>query len=451
MTVMIDRRVILRAGMATLATGAMGATLAASPAGAETVDDHAWTDPETGHRIIRLSSQPGTKALYFHQNGYTPQGDELVVSSPKGIDAINLATRTQRSIVEQGDIVLLFCGRKTRRVFFTRKQAGGTDSTAEATPDKPLTIWAADIDSGRVDEVATVTRGSIASINADETLLLGSYAEQEFALQPGTKGRDDKTGQSVFSAVGPDGKPLSFADAKEVRMNDRLEARIPMVMFTVGIPSGEVKVVHKATDWLNHLQFSPTDPDLIMFCHEGPWHKVDRIWTVRTDGSELQKIHTRMMNMEIAGHEFFSPDGKVIWYDLQTPRGEDFWLASHDIATKKKTWYHLQRDEWSVHFNVAPDGSVFTGDGGDENMVAKAKNGKWIYLFRPEAIPDVAGIKAANSDDLVRPGVLRPEKLVDMRRHDYKLEPNITFTPDMRGIVFSSNMHGEIHVYMVEI
>ena len=29
------------------------------------------------------------------------------------------------------------------------------------------------------------------------------------------------------------------------------------------------------------------------------------------------------MNMEIAGHEFFSADGRTIWYDLQTPRGED--------------------------------------------------------------------------------------------------------------------------------
>ncbi len=34
------------------------------------------------------------------------------------------------------------------------------------------------------------------------------------------------------------------------------------------------------------------------------------------------------MNMEIAGHEFFDVDGKTIWYDLQTPRGEVFWLAS---------------------------------------------------------------------------------------------------------------------------
>jgi oligogalacturonide lyase len=44
-------------------------------------------------------------------------------------------------------------------------------------------------------------------------------------------------------------------------------------------------VIVASNDWLNHVQFSPTDPGLIMYCHEGPWHEVDRIWTIRTDGS----------------------------------------------------------------------------------------------------------------------------------------------------------------------
>ncbi len=83
-----------------------------------------------------------------------------------------------------------------------------------------------------------------------------------------------------------------------------------------------------------------------MFCHEGAWHEVDRIWTIRADGSGLTKIHTRTMNMEIAGHEFFSADDSSIWYDLQTPRGLDFWLASYRIATGKRAWYHLQQNEW---------------------------------------------------------------------------------------------------------
>ena len=46
------------------------------------------------------------------------------------------------------------------------------------------------------------------------------------------------------------------------------------------------------------------------------------------------------------GHEFFSNDGKTVWYDLQTPRSLVFWLAGYDIATGKRTWYHHERDEW---------------------------------------------------------------------------------------------------------
>jgi len=251
--------------------------------------------------------------------------------------------------------------------------------------------------------------------------------------------------------LGPDGKPLTFAERKEVMMNNRLNAKIPMAMFTVNTQTGEVKTILQTTDWLGHLQFSPTDPNLIMFCHEGPWHRVDRIWTIRADGSDLKKIHTRTLNMEIAGHEFFSNDGKMIWYDLQTPRGEDFWLAGYEIATGKRTWYHLQRDEWSVHFNVSRDGTLFGGDGGDSEMVAHAKDGKWLNLFYPEIIPDVAGIKNPNSDELIRTGFFRSERLVNMSKHNYQLEPNLSFTPDGKWIVFRSNMFGPTHVFAVEV
>ena len=84
------------------------------------------------------------------------------------------------------------------------------------------------------------------------------------------------------------------------------------------------------------------------------------------------KIHTRTMAMEIFGHEFWSADGKTIWYDLQTPRGEDFWLAGYQVETGERTWYHLQRNEWSIHFNVSRDGTLFCGDGGDPGQVARA-------------------------------------------------------------------------------
>jgi oligogalacturonide lyase len=108
----------------------------------------------------------------------------------------------------------------------------------------------------------------------------------------------------------------------------------------VNTGTGEMKTILRSTDWLNHVQFSPTDPSMLLFCHEGPWHKVDRTWTIRTDGTGLTQIHHRTMNMEIEGHEFFSVDGRTIWYDLQTPRSEVFWLAGYELATGRRTWYH---------------------------------------------------------------------------------------------------------------
>ena len=155
--------------------------------------------------------------------------------------------------------------------------------------------------------------------------------------------------------------------------------------------------------------------------------------------------------MEIAGHEFFGADGKTIWYDLQTPRGEDFWVAGYEIATGARTWYHLQRDEWSVHFNVSTDGSLFAGDGGDEGQVAHAQNGKWIYLFRPVLNSRADSAQIPDRARLIKPGVFHSEKLVNMSKHDYSLEPNVNFTPDGKWIVFRSNMFGPTHVFAVEV
>jgi oligogalacturonide lyase len=129
-------------------------------------------------------------------------------------------------------------------------------------------------------------------------------------------------------------------------MQQRLAAKLPMALYTINIKSGEVKEFYHSTDWLNHVQFSPTDPQLMMYCHEGPWHEIDRIWTIRIDGSNRRLMHKRTMDMEIAGHEFFGP-GNMIWYDLQTPKSQVFWLAGVNVVTDKRIRYKVPREEWS--------------------------------------------------------------------------------------------------------
>ena len=137
--------------------------------------------------------------------------------------------------------------------------------------------------------------------------------------------------------------------------------------------------------------------------------------------------------MEIAGHEWFSADGSTIWYDLQQPRGQTFFVEGHNVKTGKKTKYQMQRNEWSIHFNTAKDDKLFCGDGGDSGQVAHAPDGRWIYLFRPD------------KDHFVS------TRLVNMKNHNYKLEPNVHFSPDSKWVIFRANFEGIENVYAVEL
>jgi oligogalacturonide lyase len=376
-----------------------------------------WVDPDTGHRVVRLTDEPGSASLYFNQNAYTADGKKLVYTTPGGISVFNLETRASKAVVT-GRVRVIVTGRKSQNVYYLKGDA----------------VYSTDVDTGATREIAKIPpRSSVATVNADETLLAGTYTER------------DAPAVNVTQPQAP--QQLDQAADKEDSMERRLAARIPMGLFIVDVKTGAVTTIHKSTDWLNHLEFSPTDPTLLMFCHEGPWHKVDRLWTIRTDGSHITKIHTRTMAMEIWGHEFWSQDGKTIWYDLQTPRGEVFWLAGYNVDTGERSWYHLERNEWSIHFNVSKDGKLFAGDGGDPGQVAHAKDGEWLYLFRPELTPN----RGVGDKSFVKPGVLRAERLVNMQKHQYRLEPNVSFTPDQKWIVFRSNMFGPTYTFAVEV
>ena len=376
-----------------------------------------WVDKDTGHRIIRISDEPGSSTFYFHQNAYTASGDKLVFSTPEGLSTYDFKTKKIEQIVE-GRTGLVVVGKKTRKVFYMKGD----------------TVYETDVDTKATREIvknAKLRTGSGFAVNADETLLGGSMTTVD------APPRENPRPAPTAEAANKDPKtPQKGGDnyiGKGEMMERRLAAKIPMTLYTVNIKNGAVKTFHPATDWLNHVQFSPTDPTLMMFCHEGPWHKVDRIWTIRTDGSELKKIHTRTMEMEIAGHEFFGADGKYIYYDLQTPKGVQFWLAKYDIKTGKMEKFSLTKSEWSVHYNVSRDGTFYSGDGGGPDSVAKGDNGQWMYKFTPKNGKFVA------------------EKLVNLEKHDYSLEPNGTLTPDGKYLVFRSNMLGPTQIYAVEI
>jgi oligogalacturonide lyase len=360
-----------------------------------------WIDQETNHKLVRLTNNPGNNAsFYFHNNPFA--GNTMVFyntdsSSGKQLYTLDLATKAIKQLTNfnrpmSGEIL----GNKSRKVFYqTGDSILSTQIDTKAT--ELLFVFPNDF------------KGTVTTLNADETLLGGYYAtpaEREIFRQNPAK-------SSYFNLI--------------------YEAKLPRTLFTINLKTKQLTKLYTDSAWLNHVQFSPTDPNILMFCHEGPWHKVDRIWTIDLNSRHIQLMHKRSMDMEIAGHEFFSRDGKQIWFDLQMPRSVTFFLAASDVKTRKEIKYAMTRDEWSIHFNQSPDQRLFAGDGGDPGQVAKAKDGMWIYLFRPQG------------DKLVS------EKLVSMKHHNYRLEPNVHFSPDGKWIIFRANFEGSSQVYAVEI
>ena len=428
-----------------------------------------WVDKDTGHRVWRLSDERNSGGFYFNINAYTPDNKQMIYTAPDGIHVMDMATRATKLLVANppadpsastgprtpGVVHAMVAGHKTNSVFYTATNAAGVTSVYKADTNTGAITKLVDL-----PKIPNTSSMSVVSVNADETLVAGTYIDspptgKEYgaAAVPAPAQPAGAADNRVGSAVqGPHYQPTN----KGQMMAVRLAARLPLVLFTLrlapgpnGLKPGTLKPLLHSTDWVNHLLFSPTDPHLLMYCHEGSWEKVDRIWMIHTDGTHNTLIHKRTMANEIAGHEFWGLDGETIWYDWQPPKGEDFYLAGRNLKTGQRIAYHMQRDEWSIHFNLTKDLDLFTGDGGDPGQVAKAKDGEWIELFHPVKFP--VAKDALNSPDFWQPGVFHSEHLVNMSHHYYREEPNVRFSPDKSLVIFTSNMFGPSYVFGAEV
>lgn len=422
---------------------------------APTTPPKTWVDADTGHRVYRLSDEPNSTGFYFNNNAYSPDGTMMIYTAPDGIHVLELESRKTRLLVPnppaseetkndpaaryRNGVHAIVVGHKTPSIFYS--------SIDPAT--KSSVLYKANMNTGAITRLVSLPAGAtgVATVNADETLAAGTMNDGPPVSPEYGANRTSTTGTPARQPTGAGSGTLVQPEGKGEMMERRLASRQPLILFTINLQTGKLTTLLHSTDWVNHLLFSPTDSTLLMYCHEGPWQKVDRIWTIRTDGTQNTLIHHRTVAQEIAGHEFWGIDGKTLWYDWQPIKGEDFYLAGYDVETHRRRAFHMERNDWSIHFNVTKDESLFTGDGGDPGQVAKAQNGEFIELFHPE-MKRVDGI---NSPELIQPGTLHSEHLVNMAKHNYKLEPNVRFSPDKKLVIFTSNMLGPSYVFGVEV
>jgi oligogalacturonide lyase len=433
------------------------AVLAAARAIAAPPPPSDWIDPDTGHRIIRLSEQDGSRTLYFHDNSYTPEGDKLIFNAPSGVAVVDITqlgvVPPHMEIVTQGGGAIM--ARRSREVYVSRGGRGGSTTQPEA----PAAVAPASRPFGAGPGMRG---GPVYAVNVDTkaarlirfapSTLISCDESRGFIVD---RGAVDPTGNTPRPATRPyvsqlhrmfPGKTMAeltpeqrYAVQKEEGLARRTLNPSPAAYTFINLKTGERKTCGYQYGNLDHQQWSPTDPSLLLYAHEGSWHEVDRTWTIRADGSDMRLMHKRTMDMEINGHEWWSFDGKTVWYDLQTPRSVDFWIAGVNIDTGRETRYHIQRDWWGIHFNSSRDNTLFADDGGDPTQVAFSHDGMWINLFRVQ--PD---------------GTVTREKLVNMSKHNYVtgrggIEPNVSITPDKKWVIFTGNFSGANHVYAVEI
>jgi oligogalacturonide lyase len=372
-----------------------------------------WIDKDTGHHIIRLTRRSGNnKSFYFNNNPFV--GDEMIFGGSKSkkaawnwwdndrkgpwrqMFAIDLNTLKIRQITDERYPVNteIVCP-ATHELFFQRAD----------------TVFSINIDNCRRRIVSVLPmRGAINCVNCNGTLLAGKLddpAEENIARK--------HPGKTSFDAI--------------------YAAKLKRTLFILDTKTGVMDTIFSDRAWLNHLQFSPTDPSLLMFCHEGPWQDVDRIWTINVRDHQAPKlIHKRTMYREIAGHEWFGASGRYIYFDLQKPRSVKFYVGKVDVRTGAEQDTELPRSAWSVHYNTSWDERFLVGDGGSPTSVAHSPEDQWIDKFTYDG------------------DHFKVERLVNMKHHNYyKLEPNVHVSPDDRWVIFRANFEGHTDVYAVEL
>lgn len=187
------------------------------------------------------------------------------------------------------------------------------------------------------------------------------------------------------------------------------------------------RILHEE-DWLiTHVNASPTDPDLVVFCHEGPWLDIpQRVWGLRLSGGAAWPVGPANGEWGI-GHEYWLADGRSIGYHARHREGSWRHAAGFVDVAGGSHW----QAELSVptHHAVAIDGNRIYLDGTRES-------GGYLLAVDREG------------DGWGTPRVLCRH---DASRHHHRAHVHPRPRRDGRAVVFNSDRRGYCDAWLVEV
>jgi oligogalacturonide lyase len=329
--------------------------------------------------------------LYFYNDGYVPASNSMVFSS----------TRTGRDNLF---LVSLDDGRITQITDGKRVQGG---SAVVSIPK---------------DEVYYFDSGVLcgANLSTFKTRKLGYVIPAGFSTSSSLTITEDGEwlGVGIVESTNSGKRyPTDFD-----RMKAKMDAHPWSEILLIRTDGSEVRKVRREQQWISHVMVHPKNPQLVSYCHEGPWEIVDqRLWFINADGSNNHPVRVEARTDDRIGHEYWFSDGKRMGYQVSTdwPRKG---VGILDIATERYKEYYNATDR---HTNVNYGGDLFVGDGRTEIP--------WINLY------------TISGDSLLGRHLFRHDD--DFKRS--MDDPHPSFVGKSNDILFTSNRDGNTNIYLL--
>ena len=270
-------------------------------------------------------------------------------------------------------------------------------------------------------------------------------SEVDLPYAPGGRANPTADGKHVCSIVAEPAqatgkKTISYSYSSFV---DNFDRKPRSLIFKVNIENGDCDIVHEDNRNMGHINTSPTMPDIMTFCHEGPWHRIDqRIWGLNIETGEAWKIREQHGDYSV-GHEYWFADGETLGYHGR-PRDEkaQSYLGKKTEPGGQHVFGHIKWNNedhvevrfpfHSTHFHSL-DEKMMVGDGTNA-FAADCK--PYIQLFR------------WNGEAYVGPKILAFHRSTF---NDQYAHCHPRFTPDGKYVLYSSDLTSYSNMYLVEV
>lgn len=312
----------------------------------------AWTDENTGRRVRQLTSGGGGLG-YFRFPRHAPGGWMFARLPNQGL--INPQTNEQRPLnqlrggylkLRTPDGVLFTSDARTREIFATELPDGACE---------------------RIGQIASEVPGVVADITRDgRTVILLDHHQYENSAYPTPNTKN----------------PADFWHYLKRPRHGRMLAH--------DLTTGKTTVLYQADDHCPfHVDTSPIDPTLVRFSIDLFEAYNQRVWSVRTDGSELKKIRPQESG-ELVTHEFWWADGKHVGYTYQDRRSDPTardlpWAEYSKSRTRlgiadpsgKEVYLSDPVNHYHTHLYCSFNGKLVSGSGTEHGSFVHAARFDW--------------------------------------------------------------------------